>query len=818
MALAAHGIDSDVPTPVELTEDAELAETTKPAVRLSGLSDIQRVNALGSGPLRLTLEGINVIYGGNATGKSGLARILKKTCQSRDPGGPILPNIFEEDPQQPAAAKIDFMVEDEAFEVNWTDGTPADSRLRSINVFDSRCAAVQVERANRITYTPRILQLFGDLAQAVDGVAAKLREQIVALGEVPPEITALQLTEGTETEKFLSGLSKESRVETLESLCEITDADLDRLAELDRALSIDPVTGAESKEMQVQNLQELQDAVDSINDHLGSEACRRYEILIAERTRTKKIAEAARIAFEGNSDLAGFGTEEWCALWKAARLFSESHAYPNAPFPAVSEGKQCVLCQQQLASEARRRIQSFEDFVQAEAQKTATSASETVDGLLLTLSTMPLPKDVRRKVKEAGQAKTEVGEALRRFLVVAKIRRRQVVQLAADVGPDPRPGLPGKPILTMLIDGISSDALQLRRASENEERKKMVDERERLKDRITVADHVDAMKVEITRLKTLAKYQAALDDCKTQPITRKRRVAADIVLTGRLQAAFLKNLLSLGFGGSPVEYSLGAGEHGDHPVEMKLTPRPEVGLAEVLSEGERTCVALAGLLAELETTGSRSALVLDDPVTSLDHQYRKRVAERLLREATTRQVVVLTHDIVFLFLLRKYQADLKVPMIEASLHKGYRGDHGRVTEGPPWEAMYVKDRIKRLRADLDHARRALKDEGRQAYEGHAGEIYKNLRMCWERAVEEVLLNQTVLRFGDSIQTRRLAKLVDIAEADIGTIDREMGRCSDFEHDESGAVKADLPEPDIILEDIGRLDEWVKDLRRTRGRS
>jgi len=370
----------------------------------------------------------------------------------------------------------------------------------------------------------------------------------------------------------------------------------------------------------------------------------------------------------------------------------------------------------------------------------------------------------------------------------------------------------------MLIDGISSDALQLRRASENEERKKMVDERERLKDRITVADHVDAMKVEITRLKTLAKYQAALDDCKTQPITRKRRVAADIVLTGRLQAAFLKNLLSLGFGGSPVEYSLGAGEHGDHPVEMKLTPRPEVGLAEVLSEGERTCVALAGLLAELETTGSRSALVLDDPVTSLDHQYRKRVAERLLREATTRQVVVLTHDIVFLFLLRKYQADLKVPMIEASLHKGYRGDHGRVTEGPPWEAMYVKDRIKRLRADLDHARRALKDEGRQAYEGHAGEIYKNLRMCWERAVEEVLLNQTVLRFGDSIQTRRLAKLVDIAEADIGTIDREMGRCSDFEHDESGAVKADLPEPDIILEDIGRLDEWVKDLRRTRGRS
>jgi hypothetical protein len=132
--------------------------------------------------------------------------------------------------------------------------------------------------------------------------------------------------------------------------------------------------------------------------------------------------------------------------------------------------------------------------------------------------------------------------------------------------------------------------------------------------------------------------------------------------------------------------------------------------------------------------------------------------------------------------------------------------------------MYVKDRITRLRTHLDHARRVLRDEGRQAYEGHAGEIYKNLRMCWERAVEEVLLNQAVLRFGDSIQTRRLAKLVGITEADLSTIDREMGRCSDFEHDESGAVKADLPEPDVIAEDIERLFNWVKELRTTRGRS
>ena len=90
-------------------------------------------------------------------------------------------------------------------------------------------------------------------------------------------------------------------------------------------------------------------------------------------------------------------------------------------------------------------------------------------------------------------------------------------------------------------------------------------------------------------------------------------------------------------------------------------------------------------------------------------------------------------------------------------------------------------------------------------------------MSWERSVEEVLLYETVVRFGDSIQTKRLSKLTDISEADVELVTKEMSRCSDFEHDESGAVHADPPEPDIIEVDIKNLDDWVTDLRRNRGR-
>lgn len=48
---------------------------------------------------------------------------------------------------------------------------------------------------------------------------------------------------------------------------------------------------------------------------------------------------------------------------------------------------------------------------------------------------------------------------------------------------------------------------------------------------------------------------------------------------------------------------------------------------------------------------SSPGIVFDDPVSSLDHMHREAVAARLAEEGKYRQVIVLTHDIAFLFLL-----------------------------------------------------------------------------------------------------------------------------------------------------------------------
>jgi len=67
----------------------------------------------------------------------------------------------------------------------------------------------------------------------------------------------------------------------------------------------------------------------------------------------------------------------------------------------------------------------------------------------------------------------------------------------------------------------------------------------------------------------------------------------------------------------------------------------------VFSEGERTAISLACFLGELAASDDNCGIVFDDPVTSLDHRIRGAVVKRLVAEASKRQVIIFTHDLVF---------------------------------------------------------------------------------------------------------------------------------------------------------------------------
>lgn len=75
--------------------------------------------------------------------------------------------------------------------------------------------------------------------------------------------------------------------------------------------------------------------------------------------------------------------------------------------------------------------------------------------------------------------------------------------------------------------------------------------------------------------------------------------------------------------------------------------------SEVLSEGEQTIAALADFLAELSINKQKIGIIFDDPVNSMDHLHKDKIAERLVKEALARQVIIFTHDIIFVNSLAK---------------------------------------------------------------------------------------------------------------------------------------------------------------------
>jgi hypothetical protein len=294
--------------------DIPAPDTSAGAVSLFAIRNIARVNALAEGPILFSPMGLTVVYGENASGKTGIARILKKACRARAPGDRIRPNVFQQDPGQPASATIDFQVGKEHRSHEWAEGREANRELATVHVFDSDCAAIQVDEPNRISYTPAILHIFRLLARACEEIARKLESERTGLGTSPTVLQQINLGGETQAGKFVAGLSAETTFEELDAVCAFGQPEQERLEELGRALSDDPRTSAQAEEARHRRIGELEELTAEAISFLSDEACDALVMRVKETSSAESAAAAAREVFSGNSDLKGIGGDAWRRL------------------------------------------------------------------------------------------------------------------------------------------------------------------------------------------------------------------------------------------------------------------------------------------------------------------------------------------------------------------------------------------------------------------------------------------------------------------------------------------------------------------------
>ena len=262
-----------------------------------------------------------------------------------------------------------------------------------------------------------------------------------------------------------------------------------------------------------------------------------------------------------------------------------------------------------------------------------------------------------------------------------------------------------------------------------------------------------------------------------------------------------------------VELATAPGGYGSMYYRVQLVGARDADVGSVVSEGEHRCIALAGFLSELATEESKSAVIFDDPVTSLDHHWRECFARRLVKEAADRQVIVFTHDIVFLHDLIAGAQQAGAP-IELRRVQANRDHCGFVDEGLPWIAQKTLPRIDELEKRTRASRKDFDDHNDDIYERGIYSVYSDLRATIERAIEEHFFRGTVIRHQDYISLISLKKVTAMTLDHCERLQKLFKRCCDITsaHDRSSLRSFGVPTPDDALDDLAELRNLVDDVK------
>jgi hypothetical protein len=229
---------------------------------------------------------------------------------------------------------------------------------------------------------------------------------------------------------------------------------------------------------------------------------------------------------------------------------------------------------------------------------------------------------------------------------------------------------------------------------------------------------------------------------------------------------------------------------------------------EVLSEGELRIVSLAAFLADVVANKSKTPLIFDDPISSLDQDFEELTAARLVGLSKSRQVIVFTHRLSLLAMLEDAAEKAAIQCRVVSLQRESWGT-GEPNE-PPLPAQKPKKALNTLIDQrLPKARKVWTGEGNTPYQVEAKALCSDIRITVERLIENDLLADVVQRFRRPISTQgKIDKLARIKPADCAFLDAMMTKYSRYEHAQPGEAPVPLPEPDELAGDLQKLKAWL----------
>lgn len=778
-------------------------------VRILAVRNLENVNRLAPGQeLTFDPDGLTVVFGNNGSGKSGYARVIRSMVRARHRSD-ILPDIFAKT-SGVQTGELVYRVganKHEAFL-----GQSTDPILNRVSFYDEDCGDAYLTAEADISYRPSAVQLLEDLVIVCKGVHQVIKdwEKEVSNPGILPEVS-----KGSSADNFLRSLDASTTDEAVaDAITCPPDVDEQLLMQVDevtRLRAMDPIK-------EKRRLNELAGAQTKIADHLenvdraiGLDAQKHLDKLVEIATTAQNAAELISRRTFDDAPLSAVGTDVWKKLWYAAEQYSKV-AYPEYNYPYTADGARCVLCQQALNAKAVNRFEKFQHFMLGVAAQEAENAQQKVIAFRSNINKLEVVTSSLASAMTILEHSDEFATGPLNLILEALQTRKsallggkelQSIDVASTIA-ELRQGATRYGQLANDVTAAGfADKLAAAEAQE-----------QCLRDQIAMRDGYSLITEELSRLRKVAELKRKLSKTNHAAITKKVSELIRTYVTDEACDYFTNEAKS--FGVEHVTFKATRARQGAqlHKPDF-VDALPGSKLQDVLSEGEQTALGLAGFLTETHFDKSKSALIFDDPVSSLDHVNRELVAKRIVELAKDRQVIVFTHDVAFTMLLYKAVSEAQVPYCMRSVERKRKIGPGYTRLSHPWTAKDASQRVNTIRNEVATLRRKEKGMSEEEYLQETEKIAGHMSQTWERIISQVLVEPLIDYKSLEVRVGKLRVIGRVTEDDVKTYDDSYSCISRWasRHDPHPELNFSPPNIEQLNKQIEIIEKWLKKVKK-----
>jgi len=793
-------------------------EASPKNLQLTKIFNLQNINALAKGQEIPFSPQLTAIYGANASGKSGYARVFG--CAGFTRGDrKVFPNIADESGagiQQ--FADIQVCSEDGKEEVCYLVGKP-NPGFSFCHVFDSTSVNVHLTKTNEFSFSPAGLESLARLTEATDVVRKMLRNKIAEL-QKPHDFNKFFVGEVSAISELIRNLSEETETEEINRFANVTGEDEKKAGEDNnrlsflKSLNVDAKVKAYNKD--ISDINGLRAKIEAVGEQLKDDFFGALNESIKSYVKISQLAKQMGVDQFKCDYFNRVGSDEWYEFIKAAKELAETEGVPPERKPYPQESERCLLCRQILSAEALDLVWRIWKFLEDDVQKRLKGAEDELkrlkDGLELIQTDFFNEDSVYFRLVQEN--KSDLLTVIQGFLTACSTRKNNALEYIKNLKAEAL-----SPLSENGVRAIDEIILAITKKRDELLKKDPTEEIDRLENSLMLYRHrliLKKIKKDVVVYVALQAWAsvASTKIGNTGHITRKHDELFEKVVTEGYVGHFNGILNKL-----------------DQKINVKIDTIPRKGVTykqivldkcvatvpdatpdKILSEGEKRAVSLADFLTEVDIDPVCTSMVLDDPVTSFDLEWRKKIAPIFAKEAEKRQVIIFTHDLAFLYHLIEAAEKENVEILCHWIQRGWiDGIPGYVSidNSPaidrsfrkPTKAQQLFERAKD-EPEFAERERLLKDG------------FSSLRTCYEALIIYELFNEVVQRFSERISFGRLAGIV----WDETIVQKAMDKYDDLSilmegHLHSERFAYTELTPDILYAEIQHFTELKKQLKQ-----